>query len=62
MSGTSVIIAPTILADDSYGIIITRPIYTSEEVSDDSFWGFASVFFSLSFTLTLAGIVENSEL
>ncbi len=63
MSGTSVIIAPTILADDSYGIIITRPIYTSEEVSDDSFWGFASVTLSLSRFLSavdLKGLAESN--
>ncbi len=63
MSGTSVIIVPTILADDSYGIIITRPIYTSEEVSDANFWGFASVTLSLSRFLSavdLKGLAESN--
>ena len=63
MSGTSVLIAPTILEDDSYGIIILRPIYTSEEVSDSNFWGFASVTLSLSRFLSevdLKGLAESN--
>ena len=62
MSGTSVLIAPTILDDDSYGIIILRPIYTSEEKSDSTFWGFASVTLSLSRFLSevdLKGLAES---
>ena len=61
MSGTPVIIAPTILSDDSYGIIITRPIYTGEEVSDANFWGFASVTFSLSRFLSEVDIKRFAE-
>ncbi len=43
MSETSVIIAPATLDDGSLGIIIRMPIYDNEEVSEDNFWGFASV-------------------
>ncbi|MBP5292042.1 MAG: hypothetical protein J6Y90_05445, partial [Lachnospiraceae bacterium] len=48
MSGVPVIIAPTELSDGETGIIICRPIYTDYTVSEDSFWGFASVTLNLS--------------
>ena len=43
MSGTPVIIAPVTLASEEYGIIIMRPIFTTEKKTEDSFWGFASI-------------------
>ena len=48
MSGVSIIIAPAIMDDGSYGIIIRRPVYTGEEASEDDFWGFVSVTLNLS--------------
>ncbi len=48
MSGTSILIAPAIMDDGSYGIIIRRPVYTSEKASEESFWGFVSVTLDLS--------------
>ncbi len=43
MSGTSVIIAPTVLKDGNYGIIIRRPIFIDGLPQEDGFWGFATV-------------------
>ncbi len=43
MSGTSVIIAPALLKDGNYGIIIRKPIFIDGETSEEGFWGFASV-------------------
>ena len=48
MSGVSVIMAPVTLPTGEYGIIIRKPIYTGDEVSDDTFWGFSSVTLKLS--------------
>ncbi len=62
MSGVSVIIAPITLDNGDYGIIIRRPIYVGEEVSEDQFWGFASVTINLSAFLTavdLKGLAEG---
>jgi diguanylate cyclase (GGDEF)-like protein len=61
MSGTSIIVAPTTLSDGSYGIIIRRPIYTSEEVSESTFWGFASVELSLSDFLSAVNIKSLAD-
>ncbi len=43
MSGVPVIMVPITLPSGDYGIIIRRPIYTSEDKTEDNFWGFASV-------------------
>ena len=43
MSGTPIIMAPVTLDSGEYGIIIRRPIYTSQEKTEHTFWGFASV-------------------
>ena len=61
MSGTSIIVAPTTLSDGSYGIIIRRPIYTSEEASESTFWGFASVELSLSDFLSAVNIKSLAD-
>ncbi|WP_024867077.1 diguanylate cyclase domain-containing protein [Butyrivibrio sp. FCS014] len=58
MSGASILIAPAIMDDGSYGIIIRRPVYTSEEASEESFWGFVSVTLDLSRFLKAVSI-EN---
>ncbi|WP_026521110.1 sensor domain-containing diguanylate cyclase [Butyrivibrio sp. VCB2001] len=47
MSGLGIIMAPVTLSDGSYGIILRRPIYLGE-VSEENFWGFASVKLNLS--------------
>ena len=47
MSGLGIIMAPVTLSDGSYGIILRRPIYMGE-VSEENFWGFASVKLNLS--------------
>ena len=43
MSGVPIIMVPVTLSSGEYGIIIRRPIYTSEDKTESSFWGFASV-------------------
>ncbi|MCR5670777.1 MAG: sensor domain-containing diguanylate cyclase [Butyrivibrio sp.] len=61
MSGVSVIIAPATLDDGSSGIIIRRPIYTDDEKSTDSFWGFASITINLSLFLKEVNIDGLAE-
>ncbi len=61
MSGVSVIMAPVTLPTGEYGIIIRKPIYTSDEVSDDTFWGFASVTLKLSDFLSAVDIKGLAE-
>ncbi len=56
MSGVSVIMAPVTLDNGDYGIIIRRPIYVDGEVSEDSFWGFASVTINMSDFLSAVDI------
>ena len=48
VSGLPVIIAPAVLDNGSYGIIIRRPVYTDDEKNEDNFWGFASITLNLS--------------
>lgn len=55
MSGLGIIMAPVTLSDGSYGIILRRPIYLGE-VSEENFWGFASVKLNLSSFLSEVNI------
>ena len=55
MSGLGIIMAPVTLSDGSYGIILRRPIYMGE-VSEENFWGFASVKLNLSSFLSEVNI------
>ncbi len=61
MSGVPIIMAPITLDSGDYGIIIRRPIYTSDQVSDDTFWGFASVTLKLSDFLASVGMKDLAE-
>ncbi len=61
MSGVSVIMAPVTLPTGEYGIIIRKPIYTGDEVSDETFWGFASVTLKLSDFLSEVDIKGLAE-
>ena len=55
MSGLGIIMAPVTLSDGSYGIILRRPIYIGD-VSEDNFWGFASIELNLSSFLSEVNI------
>ncbi|MCR5403371.1 MAG: sensor domain-containing diguanylate cyclase [Butyrivibrio sp.] len=61
MSGVSVIMAPVTLPTGEYSIIIRKPIYTGDEVSDENFWGFASVTLKLSDFLSAVDIKGLAE-
>ena len=61
MSGVSVIMVPITLDSGDYGIIIRKPIYIGDEVSDDTFWGFASVTLKLSDFLAAVDIKGLAE-
>ncbi len=54
----SIILTPVTLYDGSYGIVIRRPIFLSE---DGEFWGFASVTLKLSNFLSEVSISGLSE-
>lgn len=61
-AGVGIIMTPVKLLNDTYGIIIRRPIYLGNEKSSDSFWGFASVTINLSDFLSgvnIKGIAEE---
>ncbi|MBO4456301.1 MAG: sensor domain-containing diguanylate cyclase [Butyrivibrio sp.] len=60
MSGVPVINAPVKLPDDSYGIVIRRPIFLKQENSG-SFWGFASITLRLSDFLNAVNIKALAE-
>lgn len=58
MSKVSVIIAPAVLNDGNYGIIITRPVF----LDDGKFWGFATVTINQSVFMTdvnLSGLADE---
>ena len=61
MSGVSVIIAPAIMRDGSYAIIIRRPIYMEDTKSEESFWGFASITIGLSDFLSEVNVKGLAE-